>query len=385
MEKEQEQKINNMPLMYIFSSQEDVLPTFKENLRKNWIDYGDDNLYPDDLVDLMNGSTKHASLLNKKVRMSAGKGFEETDANKLFLDNASGSDNLNTIAYKTAFDLMLYGGYCLAVTWSKDKKSIARVTYIDYKSVRRARTLYDDSDMAKRQKDGVEFFYTSPDWSKYKKDNYKPELFQGFSEQYKDIATQLIYVQEYRPGTDFYTLPDYISGLRYIKMDYKIAEYNLDSIDSGLTPNLIISFRNGVPSPEEMKAFDRQLNKQYAGAKGKKIFTTFTDSKDTAPEFVPIDIPDASKRFAQLEEAIQNNIIVAHEASYVVAGIPVQGKLGTSSEITEAEDAFASNIIIPKQEILLRGFNKIARINKIDDLVLIGIRSFNKNTTPNAN
>ena len=59
--------------------------------------------------------------------MSAGLGFEATTSEqKNFINNFSGSETLNEIVYKNAYDLALYGGYCFLVTWSKDKKSIAR-------------------------------------------------------------------------------------------------------------------------------------------------------------------------------------------------------------------------------------------------------------------
>jgi hypothetical protein len=139
-------------------SQEVEAPEFKTVNNKDYILYGVKNDFPTILKDMMNTSSLHSAILKKKADMSAGKGFEAASLEqKNFVNNVNGSETLNEIVYKNAYDLALYGGYCFLATWSKDKKSIARIQYIDWSKVRKVKELEDDSEVAIRQTEGVEF------------------------------------------------------------------------------------------------------------------------------------------------------------------------------------------------------------------------------------
>lgn len=369
---------NTMPAnFFAFSkNREENTPTFSEG-KQEWINYGLDNQYGEYLIELLNTSSKHNSLIRKKVNMTAGKGFLENEANQKFIANEFGKEDANEIAVKNAWDLMTYGGGCFAITWSKDKKSIARQSYVDFSKVRIAKQLDDDSVMAQRQAEGVEYFYISADWSQYRKAKYKPELIQGFDERYKDELTQLVWFTEYRPGVDYYTYPDYISSINWIELDREISNFHLSSVKNGFTPSMMIAFNGGIPTDEEQDAFNKTVRKQYAGTdNGANVFITYSESKDRAPEITPISLNSSDERFLQLEEQIQQNIIIAHGASPIVAGVAIAGKLGSSDEVVEAETVFNVNVIQAKQTTIERAFNKIAKINGVPDLKLEGIQSF---------
>ena len=372
-----DKKNDNAPKLFSFAAGSNLnTPTFSES-KADWIPYGDNNLYNEFLVELLNTSSKHNSLVKKKVNMTAGEGFVETVENKEYLENINGKEDLSTIAFKCGYDLMTYGGYAYAITWSKDKKTIARHSYVDFGKVREAKQLQDESTMSKLQEEGVDFYYMSADWSNTRDEKNTPKLIQGFNEQFKDETTQLVYVTEYRPGCDYYTYPDYISSVDWIELDKEIANFHINSVKNGFTPSMIISFRGGIPSDEEMKKFNKKIQKEYAGTdNASRVFLTFSESGDTAPEFIPVNLNASDERFLQLEEQIQQNIVIAHGATPIVAGIAIAGKLGSSDEILEAEDVFQSNVIDTKQHLIEQSFNKIAKINGLTEpLELSGINS----------
>ena len=356
-------------------------PTFKET-RAKWIPWGDDNDYGSYLVGLMNASSKHNSLLTKKVNMAVGAGFQDNPALVDFFANVEGKEDLNDIVFKLGWDLFLYGGYSLAVTWSRDKTKIVRVKYIPFDKVRIARDDEDDAKMMKGIKKGKSFFLISGDWKQYRKEKYQPELIQSFDGVYAGESTELIYHTEYRPGVDFYTLPSYISTIDWINLDVEIANFHLSSVSNGYTPSMIISFKNGVPSPEERKAVKKNLQNQYGGTdNASSVFVTFSEGGDNAPEFIPIDINTSADKFTQLEEQIQQNIIVGHGASPIVAGVATAGKLGSSDEVIEAEQVFQRNVIDKRQVAIERSFNSILKTNGITEKVeLEGIKSFDEKT-----
>ena len=373
-----DKKIENTFLTFSLNKTENT-PVFAES-KADWIPYGDNNLYPDYLINLMNTSSKHNSLIRKKVNMSVGEGFVETPSLKQFIANPNGKEDLNDIVFKNGYDLATYGGYALAVTWSNDRTKIVRESFVDYSKVRIAKHLEDDSEMAQLQEQGVEFYYISSDWSQYKKDKYKPVLIQGFSETHKGEATQLIYVNEYRAGVDYYTYPDYIASVDWIELDKEIANFHLSSVHNGFTPSMVMNMRGGVPTAEEQKEFKKKVQKQYGGSdNASRVFITFSENADTSPEFIPINLNASDDRFLQLEEQIQQNIIIAHGASPIVAGVAISGKLGSSDEVIESEQVFQNNVIDGKQKLLERAYNKILMVNGSDEKIeLKGVKSFDE-------
>jgi len=367
-----EQEKRQMDLGFLtFSVDVNNTPIFTEAGRKEWVNYGDNNMYPDYLIELLNKSSKHNSIVKRKADMIAGRGWE---GDETFIMNEHGSENLNKIAYKNAYDLEVYGAYSLLVTWSKDKKSIARITYLDLSKVRIAKDVdqKDDPEMYKRQQDGIEFYYVSGDWSQVRKDKYKPELFQGFSTKYNDTATQVVYVKDYRPGVNFYTLPDYIASVDWIELDKEIANFHLNGAKNGFTPSMAISFKSGIPSKEEQNRFHRQIQEKFSGTdNASKVFITYSEGADTTPEFTTLGANDNDQRFLQLEETISQNMAIAHRIPPVVVGIQTAGKLAGNTEIIEAESLFQRNVIDQKQFMIEETYNELASINGVEKLELI--------------
>lgn len=349
-------------------SQEVEAPEFKTVNNKDYILYGVKNDFPTILKDMMNTSSLHSAILKKKADMSAGKGFETASLEqKNFINNVNGSETLNEIVYKNAYDLALYGGYCFLATWSKDKKSIARIQYIDWSKVRKVKELEDDSEVAIRQTEGVEFYQISSDWTQERKEKYKPEIVQGFSTQYNDVATQLVYVPMYRPGSeDVYPLPDYQACSTYIALDTEIASWHLNSVKNGFTPSMMINLV-GVPSDEEMKQFQRKLEDQYSGsANSSKVILTLSEDESQIPIITPLTLNDSDERYKDLANQVKEQIIIGHRASSTVVGVATAGKLGTSNEVIEAEAMFQHNVIDQYQYLLENHFNRLMNFNGID-------------------
>jgi len=348
-------------------------PEFKTLNNKDYILYGKKNDFPDILKEMMNTSSLHSAILKKKSDMSAGLGFEATTSEqKNFINNFNGSETINEIVYKNAYDLALYGGYCFLVTWSKDKKSIARVQYMDWSKVRKVKELEDDSEVAVRQTEGVDFFQISADWTQERKEKYKPEIVQGFSTKYNDVATQLVYVPMYRPGSeDVYPLPDYQACSTYIALDTEIASWHLNSVKNGFTPSMMINMI-GVPSDEEMKQFQRKLEEQYSGsANSSKIILTLSEDEAQVPIITPLTLNDSDERYKDLAQQVKEQIIIGHRASSTVVGVATAGKLGTSSEVIEAEAMFQHNVIDQYQYLLESQYNRIMNLNGIEGEILL--------------
>ena len=69
--------MENSNLLYIALENHKV-PEFKEVRNKDWVFYGDDNIYPEYLIQLALRSAKHNAILNAKVNYIYGGGLVAT-------------------------------------------------------------------------------------------------------------------------------------------------------------------------------------------------------------------------------------------------------------------------------------------------------------------
>ena len=383
----------------VFKFGEVNIPIFEENKSKGWINYGKDNLYPEYLVKLKRTSPKHSAILKRKADMTAGKGWIETALNKEFIANTFG-ESLDRVAYKAAYDLAIYGGFALHVTWSIDKTQIAKVEYCDFRKIRVSAEYLpiEKKDASFFKPQDIEYFWYSDDWSKTNK--CIPQLIQGFSTKYRGqmsndaqqgSSSQLYYFTEYEPGCDWYTLPDYIAGESYIALDGEIAQFHLQNVKNGFAPSYIMNF-NTIPTDEEMDAIYRDLEKQYAGtANAGKVILTFSDGKERAPEIQKIDLNASDERYRDLHEQIKENIFITHSCSEAILGSSTPGKLGGTQELINSYTIFKEEVIAPKQKNIEECFNKLASINGAGEMKLNDYNPFvniinsiaPQNTNPN--
>ena len=180
-------------------------PIFKEVNGKKWVMYGEEDDYPQYLLELFNKSAKHNAIIRSKVNYVIAKGFELKVENESQSVSASSlnwiknvnrfGESLDSIAKKAAFDKEVYGGYCLEIVWRNDKTcEIFHADYTKYRS-------NADNTMFYYRKDGK--FYGIKG---------SPEEIPAFDPS-KRKGKQIIYYKDYRPGINTYTLPPYIGAI----------------------------------------------------------------------------------------------------------------------------------------------------------------------------
>lgn len=345
------------------------LPTFTESRYLDWIKYGDDNEFPNKLQDLANRSALHNAIISSKISNTCGEGFKtdgEIDKNtQLFIDNPNPDEDLETLYNKIVNDYVLYGGYALNVIWSRDRKSISEVYHIDFAKIR---------CMKQNDKNKITTYLYSKDWSNYRKAENTPLEIPAFDIKTKE-PSQLIYVKQYRPGFDYYPVPSYVGALSYIEIDTEIANFHLSHIKNGMTPNIILNFNNGIPSDDERKTIEKQINQKYTGTDNAgKFILTFSEDKDKAPTVTTLSPSQLDKQFIALEASVLQNILSGHKIiSPMLVGIKTEGQLGGGNELDNAFTLFQNSVIKPLQKNTLNVINKICKINGLQELNIIPV------------
>jgi hypothetical protein len=348
------------------------IPTPSETISngRGWVSFGDDNLYPQFLISLSNRSSLHSSILKQKSMLIGGQGWSKLglSAEALsFLKNVYNQDDLDQIVFKIAMDMELYGGFYLNIVWSKDRSRIAEINYVDPSKIRIA--VSDRPEKYPQQ----ENYWFCDDWNlSYK---HQPVLYSGFSTSNKKELSQILYVKEYRPGTEFYARPEYEAGIRWIELEWEISNFHLNNVKNGFHPSMLINFPIGQPSSEESFEIVRRLKNQYSGSDmAGNVMVTFSDSKDTAATFEPINLNASDERFIMLNEQVREGILKAHRVTNPgLFGIETPGKLGSRNELLESLEIFTQQYVIPKQRIIEKTFNWLRKINGINDELRLNV------------
>ena len=317
-------------------------PKFAEKKNQDWITYGDDNKYPYHLLNLLNTSAKHNAIVNGKANFIVGSGLQWEDEQYQYLaekDINRAGESINDILAKIALDLEVFGGCYLEVIYNTFNEPIS-LYHIDYAKVR---SNVDNTE-----------FYISEQWeTKGKPDDIITiKAYDGENTEGKKI----IYLKEYRPNVNTYTLPSYQGALNYIELDVAVSEFHLNAIHNGLMPSKMISFNNGTPSVEEQRTIERQLKEKFAGEKNAgKFIINFNNDPAKAPTVLDLSASDLDKQFDLLNRTIQQEIFSGHRVtSPLLFGIATEGALGNRNEIREAYQIFQNTYINGKQIFIER-------------------------------
>jgi hypothetical protein len=336
------------------------LPHFREVRGKDWVTYGDKNMFPDKLIELLNSSAMHGTAIHAKLDATIGEGVLDTGNNII---NSQG-ETLNDIYAKVAYDFILFGGYSLNVIWNRAGDAIVEMYHIPFANVRSGKL--DD-------KDQVNEYYYSSDWRNVRK--YKPVMYKSFSttDNKSDNASQIFYYYDYSPSSDIYPLPNYMGAVNDIDLDARIARFHNANISNGMSPSLMINMTNGVPSPDKKRELHREINNSFSGENNAgRVFLTFSDGADRAPQLTPIQSAN-DDYYVVLEERIASRILTAHRiTSPLLIGIRDGGGLGNNAdEIEVAYTHFMSAVIRPIQKSLNKSMGVVARQMGIEEPISV--------------
>jgi hypothetical protein len=337
-------------------------PVFKENKWKNFIQCGPDNLWPQYLVRLLNGCSIHSAIIDDKVQQVNGSGIaieDSEDKDQL----AAMTDFLKRVNIKKqlkrwATDQQIFGYWFIGITWSKDRTKIANIYHVDASTIRVG---------CENEEGLIDHFWYSEDWSKYKRQNFKPEKIERFDPLKRIDENCLFMVRGYRPNTRFYNLPSYEAARDAIELSAALTSYLLSNLKNGLHPSLNISFNNGQATEEERETVYRSINQLFSGDKNAgRFILSFNNSKENGTEITPINQGNMSELYAKLDDYAEGKILRAHKTSPILVGIATGGKMGgagNTNELEKASEDFHNKVVDPCQNEIEEILQDLLEVN----------------------
>jgi hypothetical protein len=331
-------------------------PEFKEKkgIDGGYIKYGENNDYPEYIVDLYNKSSKHSAIIKSKVHYITGNGWSGEPDAQSFIDKANRVESLNDLTRKVSLDVEIFGGAYLEIIWDL-AGNLAEIWHCDYVKIR-------------TNKDNTQYWYKE-DW----KDNkVKPEVIAAFNPK-QPTGKQILYIKEYRPNIGIYGLPSYFAALNYIESDIEVSKHILGNAQTGFSASKLITLPNGEPNDEEKRNVDNRLRKTYSGADGKKYMIAFVNDISRKPVVDDLGTSDLTKEdFGRVDELIQTNIFSGHQVTTPsIMGIAEAGKLGSRTEMRDGYEIFKNTYVNAKQMHLESVFNMLAKFKGVTSEIKI--------------
>jgi len=355
---------------YVFGAfplYEHKTPEFREKSGYVYVQYGDDNAYPDYLVYLYNRSAIHNAIVNGKARFINGLGWQVSDGMvdgnlTNFMSRVNPSDDLNELTQKAILDRLIFGGYALRVLWMGGK--IVNIYHQPFQTIR------TDAEQTT--------FYISKQWTKEQSTKAKFKASKKMPEDVRAIAPfdpntrngeQLLYIADYRPQIKVYPLPEYLPANAGIETDIEIDNFHLNNIKSGFAAGNMIVMYNGKPAPEEMRKVEQDLKDKFYGTdNGGEGILYFAELNETPPLIVPMRSNELDKQYEQLSKSTIEKIFIGHNVtSPQLFGLkPESGLTDGWSNMDIAWQLMNINYVEPRRRQIESDFNYILKFAGFD-------------------
>ena len=326
------------------------VPEFKEVKNKEYIYFGEDNNYPDYLIELYLRCAKHNAIINGKTNYIYGGGLVTDDKTSTVNQKAITQkfiSKLKPFINDMIKDFELFNSIAIEIIYDKLGNEIADFAYMPISKIR---TNADES-----------VYFYSNDWKQSKqteeKTGFKELAPFDYENKVKGSQLYVFKLKSPKNGVDknVYGIPNYIGATSAIETDIEISNFHLNNIKSGFSMGQIISFNNGVPPTEEAKKqIERQIKQKATGTdKAGGLVITFNASQDNAPTIQSFSPNDLDKQFIEIGKRVDQEIFTSHNiVSPVLFGVATEGALGQRNEMLDAYELFQSTYISIRQGIL---------------------------------
>ena len=326
------------------------LPIIQEQRGKDYIKFGVDNLFPQQLIELYDSSAMNHTCIDAIQDGIYGEGIVEYGGEYINTDG----ETIDNIFEKISLDYTLFGGYALNLIWNKEGTRIAEIYHLPFANVRSGKP---------DEEDRVHSYYYSSDWSQIRK--YKPVEYKSFNptDNKKDNASQIYYCKDYNPGQEIYPLPAYIGGVNDIQLDARVSRFHNANISNGLAPSMFVQFRNGIPNPEERRDIYREIEDTFTGEENAGRFFLAFSEPGKELQVTPIENAN-DEYYIQLEQRITSRILTAHRiTSPLLLGIKDgAGFSSNADEIVTSYSHFMNTVVRPKQTKILTTYGYILKL-----------------------
>lgn len=324
------------------------LPEIKEDKTKDYVSWGEDNLYFDYLIKLYEDSTTHKAAIYGIAQQMYGTGLFPVDTVRNSTKMAWKKLVRQSDIRKACLDYKLQGQCSFLIRMTADFKSIYSVEHFPIDKIRSGKVDEETGE--------VEFFYYCDDWADKNKVKAAVEDGEGvfpawnFRDETKSEAEYIFVLKPYSPGHYYYATPDYgRGGTLWAALDAEVSKFYSNHVNKGFYATTLINWNNGEPDPEKRDEIERAVKAKFTGTDAETVILSFNESKEDAATVENLQINDAPGQFEFLAKETEQKILRAHRiTSPMLLGIKDNTGLGNNAdELRTAYVLFRDTVIEP--------------------------------------
>lgn len=313
----------------------------KKQFGADYLSWGNNNAFPNYLIDLYKNTNKHGSIVKYKHLYVAG---ELDDSVKLAPVNGYG-ETIYDIFKLCALQYILFGGFVLLMKKIGTQKSYEVLSFHKCRIDAGFSTLYYGE------------FIDTTDLFQYKRARGGQYNVFPINDKKEDITALVCINDEFGR---VYPSPEYASALNMIEIEYKVADFWNNFLSNNLSAGYLVKIFGYFGKTEEEK--ERKANefiRTFSGnSKGGRVIVEFPRDRDSDISIENIDVPDFVDKYKTLNDAITQEIFIAHNiTSPMLFGIRTEGQLGGRNELIDAYELFKQNYILPTRNNILSWLN----------------------------
>ena len=317
-----------------------------EKKSKGIIRWGEDNLYPHDLVAFRQDNPIHGGIINQKVTFMSSAGVTIT--------GLEGKEKeLELILMDSVDDFETFNGF--AILFKKEGETW-KPEQVDFEAVR-----FSEEE---------NWFKISDDWSAKQQSEEKTNL-----RVVKDISkailtgeeadTQVLLYSRIKPkqrklksgklSLCYYPVPGYIGALISIMAGIEQDYFTYSESINGYKGGTLVSMNNGQPDTTE------EADEIADGIKGEAtdrdrqggMTVVFADGADNAPTVTSLNGNDLDKRYLESNKEIRSKILVGHSAgSPTLFAVNSESVFGSKEEMEVSYALLSNNYVNKRQKFI---------------------------------
>ena len=316
-----------------------------------WIPFGDSNLFPSVLNQLVYSSHLHGSIVDYKTNAVVGGGIElktstTTHQELLELYTFEKKSRLKKTVRITTEQLIVHNRVYFKLYFD-EKMKLNRIENVSPDKVRRGRD--------------PQSYFVCDDWSS----RIDVMSIKRYHPTCTDRCQLFVYEVECL-GQEWYPLPKYTSALNFAYLSGELSYFAKSNIQNSVFPSFAMMFPKRPQSEEEKNVLRNTIDKMKGAANAGKAVAFFANSQDQLPKIESIPTNQNDKLFQEASGLNTEQICFAHTIDPILMGVRTTGSLGSGSDIKQAYVIFEKNVVMPLREQVVDIFNDILRIAKIN-------------------
>lgn len=308
--------------------------TQEEVKGKDYVQYGEDNAYPQYLYTLYTDVSTLKTIIDGSANYVAGDdvlgnvpGFETRINRK--------GDTWRDFVKNISRDYFNYGGFSYEVIRNKAGK-IGEIYYKDFRNLRTNKK--------------NEVLYYSEDFGKRYGRTTNALVYPKFIAD-ADADSSIVYVKN--SNIYPYPVPRFSGAIKACEIERHIDEMHLNSLENGFMGSYLISFLNGIPADEEKAEIEKNIQEKFTGSKNAgRVVLNFANGKDNAATVERLDITDFADKYKAAADRSREQIYCAFQAIPQLFGLMAASTGFNEQEFVEAFKLYNRTVIRDIQRLI---------------------------------